>query len=160
MKRRPSGFTLIELVIVILIGSILTSIALSSFQNVQNRFAVQGAKEMYMTLHQRARSKSVEMGETVLLFVYAQGDSAFIFSQSEGVTDVTRFDEQLNVDLRTPANASYLMCMTPRGYADFDCGSYGNFGVTQTFADTVRLQFWLNADSTSVLVLPMGQLVG
>lgn len=160
MKRRPSGFTLIELVIVILIGSILTSIALSSFQNVQNRFAVQGAKEMYMTLHQRARSKAVEMGETVLLFVYAQGDSAFIFSQSEGVTDVTRFDEQLNVDLRTPTNAMYRMCMTPRGYSDYNCGSYGNFGLTQTYADTVRLEFWLNADSASVLVLPMGQLVG
>lgn len=159
MKRRPSGFTLIELVIVILIGSILTSIALSSFQNVQNRFAVQGAKEMYMTLHQRARSRSVEMGETVLLFVYPQGDSALILSQGE-ITDVTRFDEQLNVDLRTRTNASYVMCMTPRGYADFNCGSYGNFGVTQTYADTMRLQFWLNADSTSVLVLPMGQLVG
>lgn len=160
MKRRPSGFTLIELVIVVLIGSILVSIALSSFQNVQSRFAVQGAKEMYMTLHQRARSKAVEMGETVLLLVYVQGDSAVIFSPSEGITDVTRFDEQLNVDLRTRNNLSYLMCMTPRGYADYNCGSFGNSGFTQTYADTVRLQFWLNADSASVLVLPMGQLVG
>ena len=160
MKRKPSGFTLIELVFVVLIGSILTSVALASFQNVQSRFAVRGAKEMYMTLHQRARSKAVERGETVLLLVYVQGDSALIFSQSEGITDVTRFDDQLDVDLQTPGNFSYLMCMTPRGYADYDCGSYGNFGITQTFADTVRLQFWLNADSASVLVLPMGQLVG
>ena len=160
MKRRPSGFTLIELVIVILIGSILTSVALSSFQTVQSRFAVRGAKEMYMTLHQRARSKAVEMGETVLLVVYPPGDSALIFSASEGITDVTRFDEQLEVDLQTPTNSSFLMCMTPRGYADYDCGSYTNFGVTQTYADTMRLQFWLGADSSSVLILPMGQLVG
>lgn len=160
MKRKHAGFTLIELVIVILIGSILTGIALSSFQNVQTRFAVRGAKEMYMTLHQRARSKAVEMGETVLLMVYVQGDSALIFSASEGVTDVTRFDEQLNVDIRTQGNFSYMMCMTPRGYADYNCGSYTNFGFTQTFADTVRLQFWQSADSASVLVLPMGQLIG
>lgn len=160
MKRKASGFTLIELVFVILIGSILTSIALSTFQNVQTRFAVQGAKQMYMTLHQRARSKAVEMGETVILLVYVQGDSALIFSASEGPTDVTRFDEQLNVDIRTPGNASYFMCMTPRGYADYNCGSYGTMGLTQTYSDTLRLEFWLNADSASVLVLPMGQLVG
>lgn len=160
MKRKPAGFTLIELVVVILIGSILTSIALASFQNVQSRFAVEGAKQMYMTLHQRARSKAIEMGETVLLFVYVQGDSALIFSASEGITDVTRFDDQLDVDIRTQGNASYMMCMTPRGYSDYNCGSYTNFGFTQTFADTMRLQFWLGADSASVLVLPMGQLVG
>lgn len=162
MKRNPSGFTLIELVVVILIGSILTSIALSTFQNVQTRFAVRGAKQMYMTLHQRARSKAVEMGETVLLMVQVPGDSALIFSPSEGVTDVTRFDEQLGVEMRTRGNTDFFMCMTPRGYADFNCGSFGanNPSVTQTYADTVRLQFWLNADSASVLILPMGQLVG
>lgn len=164
MKRTPGGFTLIEMVIVILIGSILTSIALAQFQNVQARFAVEGAKQMYMTLHQRARSRSVEMGETVLLFVHPLGDSAYIFTPSmpvaERVSDVTRFDEQLNVDIRTPGDVNVTICMTPRGYADYNCGSYTNFGVTGTFADTVRFQFWLNADSASVLVLPMGQLIG
>ena len=160
MKRRPPGFTLIELVIVILIGSILTSVALSSFQNVQSRFAVQGAKQMYMTLHQRARSKAVEMGETVILFVHPPGDSALIYTPSEGFTDITRFREQLDVDIRTPTNSGFILCMTPRGYADYNCGSWTSLGVTATYADTVRLEFWLTADSTSVLILPMGQLVG
>lgn len=160
MKRRAAGFTLIELVFVILIGSILTGVALSSFQNVQARFAVRGAKEMYMTLHQRARSKAVEMGETVLLMVYVQGDSALIFSPSEGATDVTHFRRQIDVELRSTGSSSFHMCMTPRGYADYNCGSFTNFGLTQTYADTMRLQFWLNADSASVLILPMGQLIG
>lgn len=160
MRNRRTGFTLIELVTVIVIGSILTGLALSTFQTVQARFAVRGAKQAYMTLHQRARSKAIEKGETVILIVYVPGDSALILSPSEGITDITRFDEQFNVSLATQGNASYFQCMTPRGYADYNCGSFGGIGLTQTFADTVRLRFELSGDTASVLVLPMGQLVG
>ena len=165
MRRRADGFTLIELIIVILIGSILTGVALSSFQNVQTRFAVQGAKQAYMTLHQRARSKAVETGETVLLVNWAGGDSVALLMRDGADSiwsDQTHFRRQFDVDLRTPGNVNYVMCMTPRGYADYNCGSWGavNAANQATFADTFRLQFWMNADSASVLVLPMGQLVG
>lgn len=165
MRPRADGFTLIELIIVILIGSILTGVALSSFRNVQARFAVQGAKQAYMTLHQRARSKAVERGETVLLVHWVTGDSAALLMRDGATwswTDQTHFRRRFDVDVRTPSNASYYMCMTPRGYADYNCGSWGSMNslYQATFADTFRLEFWLNADSASVLVLPMGQLVG
>jgi prepilin-type N-terminal cleavage/methylation domain-containing protein len=163
MKRSTNGFTMIELVFVILIGSILTGVALASFQNVQARFAVRGAKEVYMTWHQRARAKAIESGETVIMVVWVSGDSTALLSQVDGAfqfSDVQRFDE-LGVQLRTQGNFSFIMCMTPRGYADNNCGQLGSlYGYTQTFGDTIRLQFWLNADSASVLILPMGQLVG
>lgn len=147
---------MIELVIAILIGSILVSIALSTMRNAQTRFAVRNAKSMYATLHQRARAMSIEKGETVLFAVDVVGDSAFIFS-SGGITDVTRFRSELNVDLR--ASTSYILCMTPRGYADYNCGAYAGMFTATTNA-AVKLEFWMNADSTSVIVLPMGQLVG
>ena len=157
MKRKIGGFSLIELVLVILIGSVLTSVALSSFQTAQNRFRVRGAKGVYVTMHQRARSRAVEMGETVLFVVNTAGDSVWSLSGGGGVTEIKRFRSEFNVDLR---GSSFFLCMTPRGYADYSCGSFGEIGLTQTFNDTTRLQFWLNADSMSVLVLPMGQLVG
>jgi prepilin-type N-terminal cleavage/methylation domain-containing protein len=152
--RKTSGFTLIEMVFVILIGSLLTMVALSTFQNAQAAFAARGAKTMYATLHQRARSKAIEMGETVIFFVDTTGDSALIVS-SDGITDVTRFRVQQGVDLRaTPT--SFIMCMTPRGYADPNCSAYA---FTATSSSPIKVEFWLNADSTSVTVLPMGQLV-
>jgi hypothetical protein len=97
------------------------------------------------------------MGETVFFYIDVAGDSAFIVSNG-AVTDVTRFRADYNIDLRAPSN-SYLICMTPRGYADYNCGSAGGFFNATTNA-TIPLQFWQSADSTSVLILPMGQLVG
>jgi len=148
---------MVELVIALLIGSILTSIALASFKTVQEAFAVRNAKSMYATLHQRARAMSVEKGETVMLAVDIAGDSAFIWSPSSSISDVTNFRDELHVDLR--GTTSFVMCMTPRGYADYNCGAFAGL-VTGTTASAVRLEFWQNADSTSVIVLPMGQLVG
>lgn len=155
MKRSPNGFTLIELVVVILIGSILVGITMSSFSNAQSAYAARGAKTMYATLHQKARARSIEMGETMRLIVDSDGDSAYI-QDSSGVTNITHFRRELNVDLRsTPTR--FLICMTPRGYADPDCPA---LGITATSDVEITLQFWQNADSTSVLILPMGQLVG
>ena len=156
MSGKPNGFTLVDMITALLIGGILVTIALTSVQTAQSAYAVRNAKTMFATLHQRARARSVEMGETVLFIMDAVGDSAFIFTPTTGISDVTRFRSQLNVDVRGP---TYLMCMTPRGYADYNCGSFGGF-ITATSASTIKLEFWQNADSTSVLVLPMGQLAG
>ena len=148
--RARAGFTIIELIIVIVIGSILVGVALSSFQTVQASLAARGAKNMYATLHQRARVRSIELGQRSLLYIDTTGDSAAIFSGGAW-RDVTNFRRQLNVDLRaTPA--TFFICMNPRGYADPNCG----FGITSP----VKLEFWLSGDSTSLTILPMGQLVG
>lgn len=155
MTRKRTGFTLIEMVFVILIGSILTMVALQTFQNAQARMAARSAKTMYATLHQRARARAIEMGETVLFIVDTVGDSAFMFSNGQ-ITDVTRFRSQMNVDLRaTPT--SFLLCMTPRGYADPNCSAYA---FTATSSSPIDLEFWMNADSSTITILPMGQLVG
>ncbi len=166
MKRSTAGFTIIELLFVILIGSILTVIALQGFQNVQSRFAVESAKRTYMTWHQRARSRAVETGETVIMVVYTQGDSVAMVTGSPTsgfqFDEIQRFDQELGVRLRTRNDFSFYMCMTPRGYADVSCGSWGAINpiFQATFSDTVRLWFQQSADTAGVLILPMGQVIG
>lgn len=164
MRRNTSGFTIIELIVVIMIGSILTGVALSSFREAQTRFAVNGAKQVYMSWHQRARSKAIETGETVIMWVNLTGDSAALLER-DGSTytwgDVQHFGTELNVDLRHPYYGAFYLCMTPRGFADRGCGYWGaTYGISGGIPDTVRLEFWLAGDSTSVLLLPMGQVIG
>lgn len=154
MNRRTSGFTIIELMFVILIGSILTAMALSSFQTAQAAFAARSARTMYATIHQRARARAIELGETVLFVVDTDGDSTFFFNGG-AVSEVTNFRRQMNVDLRASPSA-FLICMTPRGYADPTCPAYG-FSTSST---PIKLEFWRNADSSTVEILPMGQLAG
>lgn len=154
MKRSPNGFTLIELVVVILVGSILVGIALSSFSNAQPGYATRGARTMYETLHQLTRARSIEMGQTLRLIVDTNGDSAYILHLDSTVTDVTHFRTELGVDLQaTPAR--FLICMTPRGYADPDCPALPDTAISTP----VVLQFRQSGDSSVVVILPMGQLV-
>ena len=140
------GFTLIEIVIALLIGSILTSIAMTSFGNARGSFAVRGAKNTFVSMVARARAQAIEQGESVWLIMDTAGDSAFVWYDSRN-QETIRFGGELNVDVR---GSSFRLCMNTRGYADPDCNS---------FSSILTVQFWQNADSTSVQLLPMGQVV-
>jgi prepilin-type N-terminal cleavage/methylation domain-containing protein len=146
MSRRR-GFTLLEVVIALLIGSILTSIALSSYGNARGAFAVRSARSTFASLHARTRAQAIEAGNRVLLFVDVAGDSAFIWAGRN--LETIRFDAELNVDLASN-HGNFRICMNARGFADTDCNSF--------YSDT-RLYFRHNADTASIGILPLGQLV-
>jgi type II secretory pathway pseudopilin PulG len=149
------GFTITEMLFVIVIGTVLTSLTLSGVHEAQASIASRQAIQMYATLHQRARARAIELGETVRLHVDADGDSVYLEAPS-GVSDATRFRERFNVDLRA-APSVFFLCMTPRGYADPDCPALGSPATTNA---AISLEFWRDADSSTVMILPMGQLAG
>jgi prepilin-type N-terminal cleavage/methylation domain-containing protein len=144
---RIRGFTVLELVVALIIGGILTSIALSGFGNARGPYAVRGARTTFAALHARTRAQAIEAGSTMLLFVDVAGDSAFIWGGRN--LETIHFGEELNVDLRSKTG-NIRLCMNARGFANPDCNN---------FTSPVELQFWHNADTASVQVLPMGQLV-
>ena len=148
MPRRH-GFTMIELVVAILIGSILTSIAFASFTGARGRFAVKGARNTYASLHARARAQAIEQGRNVVLAAYPTGDSVVLTFEDGTRLERIDFGNEMEVDIRSTASTVEL-CMNPRGFADEGCTN---------FSSAVTLEFWNGADSATVSVLPLGQLV-
>lgn len=146
--NRSMGFTLVELAIALVVGTILTSIALSSFGGARARFAVRGARNSFVTMVARTRAQAIQNGSTVRLMVSTSGDSVWI---TDGTTtyDVVHFMDDQHVDLES-STGDFRLCMNSRGYGDTGCND---------FSGTVTLQFWQGADSTSVKILPLGQLV-
>ncbi len=148
MNRSRRGFTVLELVIALVIGSILTTIALTSYKNVQGRYAVHGARDMFSSLVARARAQAIQGGSTVKVVVDVEGDSASLWQNGANLNETVHFSDN-HVDLKSSVD-NFDLCMSSRGYADTSCN---------TFTNAVTLSFWQNADSATVQILPLGQLI-
>lgn len=151
MNHSRKGFTVIELVIVILIGSILATIAMGQFGEAQNRFAIQGAQNQFISFHARARAMAIESGKTVKVHWDHVGDSAWI-TRGDTILESVNFQSRYRVDLVGSGSGSnpWTLCLTSRGYADSDCNS---------FSSMPNLDFKLQGLTSRVTVLPLGQLV-
>ena len=148
MPRRTSGFTMVELVFVILIGSILTSMALSSFRNVTAPLSVRGARATFVSLHAKARMRAVERGDDATFVVSMSNDSIAIMDGGTVIEGVN-FRRRFNVDLQSATDPIEL-CMGPRGIAEASCTNI-------TTVERVLLVF--NDQTDSILVVPLGQLI-
>lgn len=144
--RRSNGFTLIELAISLLIGTILVSIALGGYGKARGRFAVRGARDTFASMVARTRAQAIEAGSRMQLVVDVDGDSIFLNNGTRNLETI-HFADELHTDVQSSVG-TFRLCMNSRGYADMDCNS-----------STVVVSFWQNADSASVRVLPLGQLV-
>lgn len=151
MRRSHAGFTIIELIIAILVGSILTTIALSRISSAQGRVAVRGAQTTYASMHARARVHGIEYGQNVLFRVDANGDSIWIEHDGEVLEKIRFGEDNINLRIVHPTSATvFAQCFTPRGYADTGCST--NLAL-------MRIHFVQGSDSTGLWLLPLGQLL-
>jgi type II secretory pathway pseudopilin PulG len=146
--RHKWGFTLLELVIVMMVGLALMSIAVRGVGSMRSRASVQQARQAYVALHARARAQAVEFGQRTLLRIDPEGDSIWV-SRNDTVLAVVRFGSEMGVDVQS-GGAAHTVCMNARGFADPSCNS---------FTSPLTIVFIQQADTSRVSVLPLGQVV-
>jgi hypothetical protein len=144
---RLAGFTVIELMVALTIGLLLTGIVFARAEPAREAAAVRSARQGLVTLHARARATSVERAQRVLWAVDPVGDSAWIQRGTERIETI-RFGSQLGVDV--VAKQGIVLCMTPRGIANPDCG---------TVRSVVDIEFKRGRSISRVTLLPLGQLI-
>jgi prepilin-type N-terminal cleavage/methylation domain-containing protein len=147
MDRRRKGFTLIEVIIVLVIGAILMSMAIKGFGSTASLTSARQARNVFNGMVARARAQAIESGRSTVLIADALGDSVLIMANGRIVENV-RFGEEMGIDIQASQDMTRL-CMNPRGYADQDCNSFNT---------TVKMSFVQGNQSKSLEILPLGQI--
>lgn len=152
MHRTRTGFTMIELIIAIVIGSILTTIALNQISGAQTRIAVRGAQTTYAAIHYRARVHGIEKGHNVMLHVDVAGDSVWIEDDGDIIETIRFGDDNLDMTISYPSSSltEYTLCFSSRGYTDTRCNSINTY---------MYMHFEQGDEVSSLYVLPLGQLL-
>lgn len=149
---RRDGFTLLEMLTVIVIGGVLTGIVLNSFSRVRGQLSTRSAQSNFMGLHAQARAFAVERGVLVRLVVDEANDRVRIEVLAPDGVDVRNqmdFREAFGVDMVT-GQGSVNICFTPRGIANPACaGAFTGNSLVVRFDAADR--------SRTVTVFPMGQ---
>lgn len=144
---RQIGFTLHELVIVLMLAGLLLTITIRSLASLEPRYAVAQARDGLMVLHAEARAQAIESGSVVRLNVDSRGDSAWL-TRHDTTLAVTRFVVEHGVELAA-SRPVVSLCMSPQGYSDMACNS---------FEGPVSFAFRRGPDVVRAVLLPLGQL--
>jgi prepilin-type N-terminal cleavage/methylation domain-containing protein len=151
MYRRANGFTLMEVIVAILIGVVLTSIAVKGFGLTSSEMSVKQAKNVFTGLVARARAMAIERGTLSLLWVDVQADSVnlSVWTGSDWDHEETvHFGGDMGIDIQSSSGTFYQM-MTPRGYANTRYVS---------FSGSNKVTFVQGGQSESLELLPLGQV--
>ena len=147
MDRRKNGFTLIEMLTVIMLGAVLTGFAMKGFGVTGSQTATRQARNVFSGMAARARAQAIESGQTTRLIADARDDSVIIVANGQIVEEV-QFGGEMEIDIRATQDVTQL-CMNPRGYASQDCNSFNT---------TVEVAFFQGNESRSLEILPLGQI--
>ncbi len=150
---RP-GFSMIEMVIVMIIAGIIAAFTIPSFNNAQQNRMAENARDSFVWLAAKARSRAIEMGTTWLLEIDPNTERAWIVKRNPTVAADTlqtvSYPTEYASTISTAANTVITLCFNSRGYAWACAGTSPGANVEITFTHAQR--------TSLVRVKPLGQV--
>ncbi|MGH7483061.1 MAG: pilus assembly FimT family protein [Longimicrobiales bacterium] len=121
MDRR-SGFSLVELLFVVLVASIMIGIIVPSFGQLQARRSAQNARDAFVFLANRARAEALQRGRMVRLRLDAADESAaLVVGVADTIAEPLDFQAAYGVSVAMNGGGDLEICYLPRGFADPSC---------------------------------------
>jgi prepilin-type N-terminal cleavage/methylation domain-containing protein len=143
--RVREGFTLMEMIIVLMVGSMVLGVASRELVDVANERAVAGARDAAIRVAQEARSEALRSGRVVYMVVLPDSDVIRV-ETSAGQVLHTLNSGDFQADM---VGRSASVCYTARGYALPGCTTV-NAGHP--------IGFTRGGDSSAVVIRPLGQV--
>lgn len=140
---------MIELVIVLVVGAILTAIVVVGFGSMRGGMTVSSARSTFLTMHAATRSLAVERGTSMRLVVNSVTGTMTIEEGCGGGGTVVQ-TETVDAAIHFKSGTSLALCMTPRGFADPAGNSFESEGY---------LAFTVGSHTAELTILPLGQVV-
>src|SRR5687768_1292396 len=154
ITRKRDGFTLVELLIVMIIGGILMSYAVPSFTRMSASQNARNARDRMMWMANRARTIALTRGQVQLFEIDPSTNSAWVVRRNPmtaaDTTEVVRFNSEYSATVTTSTGNRITLCFSARGYA-FSCSANspgGNVEATITHVEK----------SATARIKPLGQI--
>ncbi|GMR14392.1 MAG: hypothetical protein BMS9Abin29_2647 [Gemmatimonadota bacterium] len=144
---KKSGFTLLEVLIVVVVIGLLAGITFPRIGGIQNKFALRGAVNSFMSSHSLARAIAIRQGGVAELHIDPTNDRFWVEVDTSlagsGVMDTIGLVVDLSESRVTLTSTQTLLCFDGRGLPSSAAGC-ATSGVVVAFnreneGDTIRM---------------------
>jgi len=143
MGNRASGFTIIEMLMVIIIAGIMMAVAIPILRTSSPRTAVHGAGDEISRLYATARATSIQRGKTAWLVLDPSASTVMVTARKVAATGIDTIAQPDNLNTRysvTFTTSDNSLVFTPRGIgANLSTTMVIISSTTGGIVDTVRI---------------------